>query len=73
MWRLLFSACALRLSGHDAVHCHCRYHFMPPRSIRLLQFLGRSVVLAVLIIGGGWVTYQFVIWAINVQGAMRIG
>lgn len=73
MWRLLFSACAVRLSGHDAVHCHCRYHFMPPRSIRFLQFLCRCTVWATVMAGGGWATYQFVIWAINVQGAMRIG
>ncbi len=73
MWRLLFSACALRLSGHDVVHCHCRRHFMPEGRTRIMLLSGRVFALAVIAVGSGWVVYRFLVWAISVPGAMRIG
>ena len=72
MFRLLYSALALRLSGHDAVHCHCRHHYMPPRHIRLFQLLSRVFVWATIAVAGGWVAYEFLDWAVKVPGAMRI-
>jgi hypothetical protein len=35
--------------------------------------IGRVFVWSTITVAGGWVTYHFLIWAVNVPGAMRIG
>lgn len=68
----LLSTFALRFSGHDLSHCHCRRHYLPSPETKRDRILGLSLFWGGVVVATGWALYHVVSWACDLPGTMRI-
>ena len=68
----LFSTFALRLGGHDSMHCHCHRHYLPSPQTKRKLFIRHCLIGAVVVAAAAWLFYHLVVWACSFPGTMRI-
>jgi len=69
----LFSTFALRLGGHDAMHCHCHRHCMPSAQYKRNRVIRYWLLSGVMALAAAWLIHQLLVWACSLPGANRIG